>query len=278
MARLRTESALITHAILNVLRERLRSLARPVAGDLVPLIAAGTSIGALSSDFAARVIRSGEGLLTWSNRGLQLNDALQSETLTSVWAALAGELREEGWFGAWRDEAYDVRVGEADESAPVLCQLERGAFRRFGLRSRAVHVNGVTADGRMWIARRSMHKAIDPGMLDNIVGGGIASGENAATTLIRECAEEAGIAHEVARLAVPSEVLHARRLEDEGVHDEILHVFKLTLPDGFVPRNTDGEVADFGLLEAKEVAARIVAGDFTQDAAAVASAWLLAKR
>ena len=43
----------------------------------------------------------------------------------------------------------------------------------------------------MWIARRSPAKAIDPGMLDNLVGGGVAAGQTITTTLIKEAWEEA---------------------------------------------------------------------------------------
>ncbi len=43
----------------------------------------------------------------------------------------------------------------------------------------------------MWIARRSPTKPIDPGMLDNLVGGGLAAGLTVAQTLVKEGWEEA---------------------------------------------------------------------------------------
>lgn len=250
---------------------------RPVPDEFVPLYSGNQRLGVLSPDFALRV-RHEVGTFSSAGPGLRLNEALSGEVLTSRWRSVAEDLCSEGWFSAWRNEDYDVRLDDGDDGSAVLCRLERGVFRRFGLRSRAVHVNGVTPDGRMWIARRSADKAVDPGLLDNIVGGGIASGESPAATLLRECAEEAGIGHETARLAVSAGVLHARRVEEEGVHDEFLHVFALRLPEGFVPRNTDGEVAGFRLVDAEELAARILAGELTEDAAAVASCWLLETR
>lgn len=47
------------------------------------------------------------------------------------------------------------------------------------------------------------------------------------------------------------------------------------LPPGFMPRNIDDEVAEFRLMEADELAERILAGEFSEDAAAAASCWLL---
>ena len=69
------------------------------------------------------------------------------------------------------------------------------------IRTYATHVNGTTRrDGStvMWIARRSPRKAIDPGMLDNLVGGGIAAGATIEGTVVKEAWEEAGLASEVA--------------------------------------------------------------------------------
>ena len=73
--------------------------------------------------------------------------------------------------------------------------LERAAARYFGIRTFAVHVNGLVDAGgtAMWIARRSPAKSIDPGLLDNLVGGGIAAGATIAGTLVKESQEEAGI-------------------------------------------------------------------------------------
>lgn len=263
--------------VLSALHARLDRLIQPIPAGFLLLYAESCQIGALAPDFAARVLRAHHGLFSPTSAGLRLDETCRGDRLTASWAALLAELRPEGWFGAWRDEAYDVRLEDASAGSAPLCRLERGVFRRFGLRSQAVHVNGVSADGRMWVARRAAHKAIDPDQLDNLVGGGVASGEHPASTLIREAAEEAGMAPSLARQALSSGVLHARRLEDEGVHDERLHVFTLALPAGFRPLNTDGEVAEFMLLEPAEVASRILAGEFTEDAAAVASTWLLAQ-
>ena len=53
-----------------------------------------------------------------------------------------------------------------------LCLIERAAARCLRHRTYAAHVNGLVRGEptSMWLARRSPGKAIDPGMLDNLVG------------------------------------------------------------------------------------------------------------
>ncbi|AVZ79519.1 NUDIX hydrolase [Zoogloeaceae bacteirum Par-f-2] len=266
----------LSSATVSALTRRLNGLVQRLPVGYIPLFARNQAIGALPPDFARRVREVGFPFLA-DGDSLQLDPALTGGALESAWMAQVTALRKEGWFRAWREEYFDVRLGAADESAAVLCRLERGAFRRFGLRSRAVHLNAVTPDGRMWIARRAAGKAIDPGLLDNLVGGGLASGETPRVALLRECAEEAGIAPELAGRARPMGTLFARREEDEGIHNEWLHVWQLELPADFAPRNTDGEVDGFMLLDRAELAGRILADEFTTDAAAVAATWLLGR-
>lgn len=176
-------------------------------------------------------------------------------------------LAERGWISGWRDERYDVRDGD-----DVLFTLERAAFRRFGLCAQAAHLNGWVRCGdgwKLWVARRSHAKPIDPGMLDNLVGGGIASGSSARETLVKECAEEAGIPAGLARKAAAAGRFRITREVPDGVHDEILHAYDLELPAGFTPQNRDGEVVEFALLDADALAARLAADAFTVDAGAV---------
>ncbi len=112
-------------------------------------------------------------------------------------------LADEGLLSAWRDERYAVAV---EFGAAPLVDIERAAARYFGVRTYAVHVNGLVRSGgglAMWLARRSPTKAIDPGLLDNLVGGGIATGYGVLDTLRKEAWEEAGIPAGVAAQARP---------------------------------------------------------------------------
>jgi 8-oxo-dGTP pyrophosphatase MutT (NUDIX family) len=100
----------------------------------------------------------------------------------------------------------------------------------------------------MWLARRSATKPIDPGMLDNLVGGGMTAGLTREQVLAKEAWEEAGIPAELARRATPATTLQVLREVPEGVQSEAVHVYDLELPADFTPRNQDGEVAEFLLV------------------------------
>lgn len=192
--------------------------------------------------------------------------AARSDALADVVCTLARENQIRGW----RDERYTIR---SPASGVALFALERAAVRAFGLTGRAAHLNGYVrgAGGwRMWIAQRSAAKPIDPGMLDNLVGGGIAEGMDAEGTLVKECAEEAGIPAALAAQARAAGTLRVTCSVPDGVHDEILHVYDLELHPDFVPENRDGEVERFLRLAPAELIGLVGAGRFTVDAALVA--------
>jgi 8-oxo-dGTP pyrophosphatase MutT (NUDIX family) len=183
--------------------------------------------------------------------GLALVDAhatpaRRTALLDGVARALAGE----GALTAWRDERYAVRTSFA---ATPLCELERAAARYFGIHTYAAHANGIVAAQpgaslpRMWIARRSFDKAIDPGLLDNLVGGGIAGLETPAATLRREAWEEAGITG--IPIGEPMATLTIQRTVPDGWQHETIFAFDLWLPAAFVPRSQDGEAVEHRLVD-----------------------------
>lgn len=249
----------------------LARLAQPRPPGLLPLYLDGATIGWLAPDFARFVLEHGAPLFERSAGALVLDPALPVPARTAAWNRLAVRARDDGWCPAWRDEHYDVR----DMAGDIIATLERGAFRRFGLNSAAIHVNGVLPDGRQWIARRSPHKAVDPGLLDNLVAGGVGAGERVHDTLLRECLEEAGIPPALARTARPVRRLRSQRPEFDGWHDEWLEVFDLALPAGFVPHNADGEVAGFQCLDRAALQTALAQQAFTVDAGAAVADWLL---
>jgi 8-oxo-dGTP pyrophosphatase MutT (NUDIX family) len=158
---------------------------------------------------------------------------------------------------------------------PEWFRLERAAFRFFGLRSHAVHINGFTPDGRMWCARRALSKATDPGRLDNLAAGGLAADETIFQCAVRELGEEAGLGPPLAQHIQRVGRITTAREEPEGWHDETLWVFNLYVPEAVVPHNTDGEVSEFVCLTPAEVMQRIRAADFSKDAACVIAQGLL---
>ncbi len=138
-----------------------------------------------------------------------------------------------------------------------MFEIERAAARFFGIATHAAHINATTTrngETRMWIARRSATKPIDPGLLDNLVGGGIAAGASIADTVVKEAWEEAGIPADVASSARAAGFVRIFREQPDGMHRETIHVHDLSLPPDFEPRNQDGEVAGFRLASIDEVA------------------------
>ncbi|HEX7936329.1 MAG TPA: DUF4743 domain-containing protein [Paraburkholderia sp.] len=209
---------------------------------------------------------------------------LRSAALGSVIGALAAEGRIPGW----RNETYAVRNAF---DAPPLAYIERAASRFFGTMTYAVHLNGVVeyaegAEGgppyggppQLWIARRSDTKATDPGMLDNVVAGGIGWGFSVAATIVKECWEEAGIPEEIAARAVAGRTAHVLQSLPEGTQAEQIFIYDLALPADFAPRNQDGEVGEHRLARIDEVARWIEEGALTVDASLATLDCLLRRR
>lgn len=201
---------------------------------------------------------------------------LRSAALGSVIGALAAEGRIPGW----RNETYAIRNAF---DAPPLAYIERAASRFFGTLTYAVHLNGVVeyADGgapKLWIARRSDTKATDPGMLDNVVAGGIGWGFGVEATIVKECWEEAGIPEEIAVRAVAGRTAYVLQSLPEGTQAEQIFIYDLALPADFAPRNQDGEVGEHRLARIDEVARWIEEGAMTVDASLATLDCLLRRR
>ena len=217
-------------------------------------------------------VSSAPGVVRWDAQ--HLSPAQRSQDL----ALAAVALREQGLIRGWRDECYShwgAISHDPDPAVPEWFRLERSAFRFFGLRSHAVHINGFTPDGRMWCARRALSKATDPGRLDNLAAGGLAADETILQCAVRELGEEAGLAPSLAQHIQRAGRITTARTEPEGWHDETLLVFNLCVPEAVVPHNTDGEVSEFVCLTPAEVMQRIKAADFSKDAACVIAQGIL---
>lgn len=200
------------------------------ASRYVPFMAGGRRIGWLQPELAARLA----AFQNVFSAGAERVDLLDAEGLTPVVEALA----KEGFIPGWRNERYRIED---------LFDIERAAARPFGLTTQAVHVNGI-AGGRMWLARRSPTKPIDPGMLDNLVAGGVTAGLSPARVLVKEAWEEAGIPEELARIATPGGTMSVLREVPEGVQSETISIYDLDLPADWLPQNQDGEVSEFKLV------------------------------
>lgn len=207
----------------------------------VPLALGGRRIGWLRPELAAR-LSSWPTVFAATPERVTL---LKPDALIPVLEVLA----EDGFIPGWRNERYRIED---------LFDIERAAARPFGLTTQAVHLNGLVGE-RMWLARRSPTKPIDPGMLDNLVGGGVTAGLSPDQVLVKEAWEEAGIPAELARKAKPGGTISVLREVAEGVQSETISVYDLELPADFRPQNQDGEVSEFKLVTFAEVEREVLA-------------------
>lgn len=194
-------------------------------------------------------------------------------------AVVIGALAADGRIPGWRNETYAIRNAF---DAPPLAYIERAASRFFGTMTYAVHLNGIVeyAAGapQLWIARRSDTKATDPGMLDNVVAGGIGWGFSIETTIVKECWEEAGIPEQIAAQALAGRAVHVLQSLPEGTQAEQIFIYDLALPEDFAPHNQDGEVGEHRLARIDEVARWIEEGAMTVDASLATLDCLLRRR
>lgn len=180
-------------------------------------------------------------------------------------------LRQAGLIVAWRDEVYPV-MALADQR--LLATFERAASRFWGTLTLGAHCNGYVADAagrpqRLWIARRSATKATDPGLLDNLIGGGVPHGQSPGQTVVREGWEEAGLTPDQLRGLCPGRVLQVARDIPEGFMREAISVYDLALPAELTPCNQDGEVAELMCLPVAQALVLAASDQMTVDAALV---------
>lgn len=156
-----------------------------------------------------------------------------------------------------RGERY--RVARTWGEEPVMT-MDRGVVSLFGVRAFGVHVNGFVRDGdrlKVWVAKRAAERAVAPGKLDNLIAGGQPAHLSLRDNLIKEAAEEADVPAALAQTARPVGVISYCVEDQWGLKPDVMFCYDLELPADFTPRNTDGEVESFALMEVDEVMARI---------------------
>ena len=224
-----------------------------------PFLVDGAAIGWINRDLVNR-LRGFPRIFHVAENGVALIPS-GHEARTAAMADVVTTLRDEELVTGWRDEEFPVA---STFYAPPLFAIERAAVKAFGIRYYCVQLNGLVGDGehqRMWIGCRAMSKPIGPGKLDQIVGGGVPLGYSLTEALVKECAEEAGMAAALAGRAHPVGAITILAEEDGGLWHETLFNYDLTLPDDFVPKNVDGEVESFELMSVAEVRRRLESSD-----------------
>ncbi len=212
-----------------------------------PFTIEGVTLGRVTRDLARRLKGFPKVFQVTDGAVALVPELADFESRSAAVHEILLSFREAGLIPHWRDEDYSVvrRWGDAPHM-----KMERGAVPLFGVRGFGVNLNGYQrrADGlHLWVGTRAKTKQTAPGKLDHIVGGGQPYGLGVLENLIKECQEEAGMARELATRAVPVGAVSYICTRDEGLRDDVFFNYDLELPDGFIPRNTDGEVESFEL-------------------------------
>lgn len=253
---------------------------RPPLRPRVPLLAGARVIGSVEPDLLGQIERQnliqGRQLLQKVEQSQRLAWQVQGD-LTRSLDLVAKALRELGLAGAWRHEQLAV----ADEGGQVLGTIERAAVRPLGISTHAVHLVGFAStqgpDSHMWVQQRALDKSNDPGLWDTLMGGMVSAADALPAALERETWEEAGLrlpqlqgvsyGGRVSLRRPTREARHA--MGGTGYMVEHIDWFRCTVPEGVVPVNQDGEVAQFALLDQRELLARMHGDEFTTEAALV---------
>ena len=174
---------------------------------------------------------------------------------------IALALRNAGRLPVWRDELLAVLADDGSH----LGVIERAAMRPLGLRTCATHLIGLRNDGHVWLQQRAFTKDTDPGLWDTLAGGLVGTGlegglrrqENLRLATQREAYEEAGVAAELLThmRALPN--FRINRLVTQGHMIEDVYAFSALMPDSYLPKNNDGEVAGFAHFSHHEVISMI---------------------
>lgn len=223
---------------------------------VVPFTAGGQRIGWLRRDNAAALARFDQVFAVAPNE-VRLVAPGNVDTVSAAVDEVVEALVAERNIPKWRNETFDVMARWGDKP---LFRVDRGAVPFFGVRAYGVHLNGFRyVDGKMhlWIGRRAPDKRIAPDKLDNIVAGGMGNGHGIFETLVKESEEEGGIPEPLVHRAVPVGAVTYCMETEQGIRDDVLFVYDLEMPEGFVPKNSDGEIVRFDLMPADAVVERV---------------------
>jgi 8-oxo-dGTP pyrophosphatase MutT (NUDIX family) len=222
----------------------------------LPLFLGDERVGLVRRD-NAEVLRRFPRAIEVGSDSLRIVPRKDGAAITAALDEVVEVLVADGLIAKWRDEVFAItpRWGEAP-----LFTLDRGAVSFFGVRAYGVHMNGyrrIRDRTWLWIGRRNPLKLVAPGKLDNLVAGGIGGGLGALQTLVKEAGEEASIPAAIIAQARAASAITYKMEVPQGLRDDVLFVYDLVVPDDFEPQNTDGEIVEFMLMEAREVLARV---------------------
>jgi 8-oxo-dGTP pyrophosphatase MutT (NUDIX family) len=225
------------------------------------------------------------GLPEWNvdpeERALTLVEGNTTAERSDLIAKTGLALRETGHFkvlAGWRNELYPV-YGPGGE---LLFDMERALSCLFGIVTYGSHMTAYTRgaeDGtiKFWVPRRSYSKSTYPGILDNTVAGGLATGEVPFECIVREAEEEASLPEAYVRPNVKAvgvvSYFHIRGSRAGGESDflqpEVEYLYELEVPNDMIPKPCDGEVEEFYLWSIDELKVALGRNEFKPNCAVV---------
>jgi len=169
----------------------------------------------------------------------------------AVAAAVAGLTRRGLVMPQGEKLGVAVRLGTAP-----LFELDRGAARRFGVRTYAVHVNGyVRRNGKLfvWLRRPAQGGVARGGHWANMVDHVVPAGHSLEDVLVRRGAEQAGLPQELAAEGQAAGAISCVRECSDGLAPNTAFVFDLEVDPSFEPIPADGQMHHFALWPVDEL-------------------------
>lgn len=221
----------------------------------------GQAIGRVKPAFARRLAEFAD-TFEMAQDGVRLRPHLASAAArTAALGEVAERLADAGDVPGLRGEMYPVARAWG---LPPLATLDRGVVPCFGTIAWGVHVNGIVAGADepvLWIGERATDRNVAPGKFDNMIAGGQPAGLSLADNVVKEAEEEAGVPEALARTARPAGMVSYVMAVPEGLRRDVLFVWDLVVPPDFTPLNSDGEVARFVRMPAREALAVAASSD-----------------
>lgn len=209
-------------------------------------------------DFMCRALAQWPEYFSMSEVKIELiADVKSFDHRSKILDEVVHQLVDQGVIANYLGEVYPVTANSRDQMFAVL---DRGSAAYFGIKAYGQHLNGyvISDDGlKLWTACRASDRIHFPGKLDNIVAGGLPHNISLKNNLLKECQEEADIPAQLAKRARATGAITYCCETEVGLKPDTLYCYDLELPQSFVPQNTDGEVAEFQLLNLENLIKQI---------------------
>ena len=239
--------------------DRINECNNFTAAGFIPFMLENQCIGLVRSAFA-RALANYPQAFEVTDEFITLDSSLQTpQQRNRIIAEVVQALIDDGVVGYSLDEPYPVK-GHNNE---VFFVIDRALVPFMGFRSFGQHINGyVNRPGglHLWIGTRACDRRIFPGMLDNMVAGGLPHGLSLQENLVKECHEEAGMPEKLALQAKPVSAITYNAISEKGYKPDTLYCYDIELSEEFTPENTDGEVEKFELLRVTDVISKVRQG------------------